>query len=116
MSAFRLLLLSIASPAVLGGIAVKDDHDSPLSVALGLGSLDLGLTLGVLLLTGSGPGRGFLRAADGRVAGFNGVTDEFLGRADNRVDLKGGSAWVQLCVSIECEEGGQEGKRSGSRL
>lgn len=62
--------------------------DSPLDVALGLGGLDLGLTLGVLLFTGGGEA-GWLRgAADGLVAGLDHATDNLLGGADDRVDLE----------------------------
>lgn len=35
--------------------------DLPLDVTLSLGSLNLGFSLGVLLLPGGGPGRGLLR-------------------------------------------------------
>lgn len=59
----------------------------PLGVALGLGGLDLGLALGVLLLAGGGPRRGLARAADGLVSRLNGAADDFLGGADDRVDL-----------------------------
>lgn len=62
-------------------------YDSPLDVALGLGGLDLGLTLGVLLFTGGGEARWLGGTADGLVAGLDDATDDLLGGADDRVDL-----------------------------
>ena len=60
---------------------------SPINVALGLGGLDLGLALSVLLLTGGGEGGWLGRAADGLVSGLNTGTDKLLSLTDDRVGL-----------------------------
>lgn len=62
--------------------------DPPLDVALGLGGLDLGLTLGVLLFTGGGEAGWLGGATDGLVAGLDHATNDLLGGADDRVDLE----------------------------
>jgi hypothetical protein len=67
--------------------------NSPLDVTLSLSGLDLGLTLGVLLLTGGGEGRWLGRTADSRVCSLDTGTHELLGLTDDRVGLE-----VSLCV------------------
>jgi len=80
-----------------------EEGDSPLDVTLSLGSRDLGLacmsarsppepreglTFGVLLFAVGGERRRLRGTADGLVAGLDDGTDQLLGLADHRVDLR----------------------------
>lgn len=62
--------------------------DSPLGVALGLGGLDLCLSLGVLLLSCGGERRWLGRTADSLVGSLDTASDDFFSGADDGVELR----------------------------
>lgn len=99
MESFFPVILSPALVVSTGGTAWRQGDQaeldenpyrkshSPLNVALGLGGLDLGLALSVLLLTGGGEGGWLGRAADGLVSGLDTGTDKLLSLTDDGVGL-----------------------------
>jgi hypothetical protein len=80
---------STRSPRLPVSKCQRDGHeyDLPLSVALSLGGLDLGLSLSVLFLSGGGEGGGLLGTANGRVGGLDTASEDFLSGADDGVEL-----------------------------
>ena len=61
--------------------------DLPLSVTLCLGSLDLCLSLGVLLLTSGGEGRWLAGTSDSSVDGLDTASDDLLSGSNDGVVL-----------------------------
>ena len=76
----------------------KKPPDSPLDVTLRLGSGDLGLAFGVLLLACGGPRAGLGGASGGLIGGFDAAADELLRGAEEGVDLCVNWSWRRMAA------------------